>query len=246
MAGLLYLLLIAGIDWPVAPTVTFPDGKKQPAIVIEIDQQQVLVVTEAKVEVRRNSGLVLEPQSEHTLKPHREVVLQVIELLQDKSIDLRTAAIETARRLGRDLIEEDLGGLTHSSRVDVRKVAALLLGDIRARDPSPLFLLKWDKDLEVRKFAVRSAARIGGAEAMAFCLDRAENDGDIVVRREAIARLGDSGDASMTPALIDLAAKLDGDPYLQSIAIRALKRLTNHSFDKDFGAWRRWWRTQAK
>lgn len=246
MVSLVIILALIGIDWPVAPTVTFPDGKREAAIVVEIAQQQVLVMTDSCVEVRRNAGLVLEPQSERSLKPRREVVQQVIALLQDKSDELRAGAIELARRLGRDLIEQDVGQLIHSARSDVRKVAAVLLGEIRARDPSPLLKLKWDKDAEVRKLAVRSAARIGGAEVIAFCLDRAENDSDVVVRREALSRLGDCGDLAATPALIDLAEHLESDPYLQNIALRALKRLTRRSFDRDFTEWRRWWQAQAK
>ena len=84
-----------------------------------------------------------------------------------------------------------------------------------------------------------------GGEFRAVFLDRAENDTDTVVRREAILRIGDSREVSLTPALIDLGERLAVEPYLQGIALRALKRLTKQNFESDFTAWRGWWRSQG-
>jgi len=242
---LVLTLSISGIEWPTAPTVTFPGGKSEPALVVEIAQQQVLIVTESRVEIRRNAGLKLDSVNEHELRPKKEVVRAVVDLLQDKSDVVRGAAFEMLKRLGRYLVEEEVAPLFHSARADQRKAAAALLGEIRANDVSPLIKLRYDKDTDVRKLAVRSAARIGGAEAIAFVLDRAENDDDTVVRREAILRLGDSKELSLTPALIDLGEKLAVEPYLQGIALRSLRRLTKQNFESDFTAWRGWWRSQG-
>lgn len=241
-----FSLLIAGIEFPTAPTVTFPDGTQERALVVEIAQQQVLLVTENRFEIRRNAGLSIDNLAERELRPKKQVIAGVVTLLQDKSVPLRAAAYEMLKHLGRYLVEEEVAPLIHSARAEVRKIAASLLGDIRAIDPSPLINLRYDDDAEVRRLAVRSAARIGGADAVAFILDRAENDIDKLVRREAISRLGDCKDLTIAGALIDLAERLGGDDsYLQSIALRSLRRLAKRNFDMDFAAWRTWWRTQS-
>ena len=94
---------------------------------------------------------------------------------------------------------------------------------------------------DVRRLAIRALAHYGGADALAVVQHVATgpNERDTAVREEAILLLGQWGDPSAVPALLQV---LQQRPYLRNTTAAALRQLTGQGFGQDPAQWTQWWR----
>ncbi|MFP4171457.1 MAG: HEAT repeat domain-containing protein [Candidatus Hydrogenedentota bacterium] len=94
---------------------------------------------------------------------------------------------------------------------------------------------------DVRRIAIRALAQYGGADALAVVQQVATgpHERDTTVREEAILLLGQWGDPSAVPALLQV---LQQRPHLRRVTVAALQQLTGQDFGMDASRWVQWWR----
>ena len=99
-----------------------------------------------------------------------------------------------------------------------------------------------DSDADVRIVTCEAWGERGGAESVAKLSEVLARDVDVDVRLTAARALGETGDATAAIALGD--ALEDGDPAMQYLAVKSLRKVTGEKFDNDVNQWLQYVRTQ--
>jgi HEAT repeat protein len=118
---------------------------------------------------------------------------------------------------------------TVAAHEDIPRIAARVLGDVASEGVArALAVAAIDKDLEVRRVAVDSLARIGARMGCLLAevreaLHSIRDDSDREVRLAVARALGRAGDVAVVPDLVDMLRDPDG--FVRGEAVRALARL---------------------
>ncbi len=95
-----------------------------------------------------------------------------------------------------------------------------------------------DSSSDVRITACQVLGRRGGSESVRLLSKTLASDINADVRLAATRALGETGDRT---AVAGLGVALeDGDPTMQYMAVRSLKKITDEDFGKDIGRWRQY------
>ena len=93
-----------------------------------------------------------------------------------------------------------------------------------------------DSSADVRIAACQVLGRRGGGESVRLLSKTLASDVNADVRLAATRSLGETGDQAAVAGLS--VALEDGDPTMQYMAVKSLKKVTDEDFGKDIGRWR--------
>lgn len=163
---------------------------------------------------------ILENERALTVEPDGKLV----SFFHSPDAAIRVRAILAAARIGNKAVIPDLNLPSSDKNVEVRKMVAFCLGQIRSKDGLKLALkMLKDPDLEVRRLAIEATGRIGGFEATPELLPFL-TDGDSSLREHAALALALIKDKASLDPLLTLAGK---DDPMQWAAVYALYRLAD-------------------
>jgi HEAT repeat protein len=157
--------------------------------------------------------------------------------------DKMNRLVETALESGSEKQEEASEYLSlivaNEPIVLLRIEATQLLGDLQTETAlQALHVAARDRDIGVRKAAVRSLERMGGDSAGALLADMAASDADIDVRIAATTALGRFRGSTVERTLAGVLE--DPNPALQMRAAESLASVTGQAFGSDMRAWQKY------
>jgi hypothetical protein len=189
---------------------------------IVADHNTLLLLKRLLTHARRSGTMSSNPEIDRMLQVGN--LPGVVEALADPQ--LRQAASEAPIGIGSPAVPPLVAALGHVW-CDLRKAAALTLGEIRDKDSLPALIRALrDKDWAVREAAVIALGKLQDSAAL-DPLCQALLDSDEWVRQRAAQVLGELGDPDAMEALI--AARQDRDELLVKHAEEAIRAIRARS-----------------